>query len=457
MKVKLPVLVKKVLETLEKAGFEAYIVGGAVRDILTKTEVKDWDFTTRAKPEEIQKLFKEVFYDNAFGTVGVAEKHLREQFKVKGKGESVYEITTFRSESGYSDRRRPDKVSWGKSLTEDLKRRDFTINAMALKIKGENEAEIIDPYEGQKDLKDKLIRAVGKADKRFQEDALRMMRAIRIGSQLGFMIEAETLKAISKNADLIKEIAMERVRDELLKTIASGYPKDGILMLFTSGLLEHIMPELIETRGIEQAGHHTKDVWRHSLDALEACPSPSPIIRLATLLHDVGKPKVKMDRGKGKEITFYNHEVVGARMTKEIARRLKMSKKEIDMLWLLVRWHMFAYDPKMTDKAIRRFVKRVGRENINKMMMLRIGDRIGGGSKATSWRLRELQERIGKVLYTPLQIKDLKVNGNDVIKILKIKGGPKVGKVLEKLFDEVMEEAKKNKREYLLKRIKDLA
>jgi putative nucleotidyltransferase with HDIG domain len=210
-------------------------------------------------------------------------------------------------------------------------------------------------------------------------------------------------------------------------------------------------------RGIEQAGHHTKDVWEHSLDALAACPSPDPIIRLATLLHDIGKPRVKMNRGKGKEITFYNHEVVGARMAKTIARRLRLSKKEIDLLWLLVRWHMFAYDPKMTDKAIRRFIKRVGLENINKMMMLRIGDRVGGGSKATSWRLRELQQRIGEVLYTPMQIKDLKVNGNDVIKILKIKGGPKVGEVLEKLFDEVMEDSKKNKREYLLKRIKELS
>jgi putative nucleotidyltransferase with HDIG domain len=446
MKVKLPVLVKKVLGTSEKAGFKAYIVGGAVRDILTKTEVKDWDFTTDAKPEEIQKLFKDSFYDNTFGTVGVAEKHLG------GKGEGVVEITTFRSEGAYSDRRRPDKVTWGKSLSEDLKRRDLTINAMAL----DKKMEVVDPFKGQKDLKDKIIRAVGEADKRFQEDALRMMRTIRIAAQLGFTIEEKTFKGINKNADLIKEIAAERVRDELLKTIASAYPKDGVLLLFTSGLLEHIMPELIETREIQQAGHHTKDVWHHSLDALEGCPSPNPIIRLATLLHDIGKPKVKMNRGKGKEITFYNHEVVGARMVKAIARRLKMSKKEIDLLWLLVRWHMFAYDPKMTDKAIRRFIRRVGRENINNMMMLRIGDRIGGGSKATSWRLRELQQRIGEVLYTPMQIKDLKVNGSDVMKELKIKGGPKVGKVLEKLFDEVMEDAKKNKREYLLKRIKEI-
>ena len=460
MKIKLPAEALKVLVELETAGFETYIVGGAVRDMLTKTEVKDWDFTTKAKPKEMLKLFKEAFYDNKFGTVGIAEKHLG------GKGEEVLEITTFRTEEGYSDRRRPDKVSWGKSLKEDLKRRDFTINAMALKVKLKGvkpkskqrwfEAELIDPFKGQKDLEKKLVRAVGEASKRFEEDALRMMRAIRIAAQLGFTIEVKTLKAINKNADLIKQIAKERTRDELLKIIGSDYPKDGILLLYTSGLLKHILPELIETRGVQQAGHHTKDVWNHSLDALAGCPAPDPIVRLATLLHDVGKPRVKMNRGKGKEITFYNHEVVGARMVKTVARRLKMSKRDIDLLWLLVRWHMFAYDPKMTDKAIRRFIRRVGLENINKMMMLRIGDRVGGGSKATSWRLRELQQRIGEVLYTPMQIKDLKINGHDVMKILGIKGGPKVGKVLEKLFDEVMEDSEKNKREYLLKRIKEI-
>ena len=454
MKVKLPTTVKKVIKALDKAGFEVYVVGGAVRDELTGKKVYDWDFTTSAKPKQIVKLFKEAFYDNAFGTVGVAEKHLG------GKGDGVLEITTFRTESSYSDRRRPDKVEWGKTLKEDLTRRDFTINAMAMKFKSLQgsslKVEIIDPFKGQKDLEKRLVRAVGDPDTRFKEDALRMMRAIRIAAELGFTIEAKTLKAISKNAKLLKEIAFERVRDELLKIIASTYPKDGIKLLFTSGLLEFIMPELIETRGVEQAGHHTKDVWNHSLDALQACPSPDPIIRLATLLHDVGKPRSKMNRGKGKEITFYNHEVIGARMVKEIARRLKMSKKDLDMLWLLVRWHMFAYEPKMTDKAIRRFIKRVGLENINKMMMLRIGDRIGGGSKATSWRLRELQQRIGEVLYTPMQIKDLKVSGNDVMKIKKIKGGPQVGKILEKLFDEVMDDSKKNERKYLLERIKKI-
>jgi tRNA nucleotidyltransferase (CCA-adding enzyme) len=421
-----------------------------VRDLLSKKAVKDWDFTTKAKPEEITKLFKDSFYDNVFGTVGVAEKHLG------GKGDGVIEITTFRTESSYSDNRRPDKVEWGKTLKEDLTRRDFTINAMAIEIKKDSEVKIVDPFKGQEDLENKLIRAVGKPDQRFKEDALRMMRAIRIASQLGFSIETKTLEAIVSNAELINKIAMERVRDEFLKIITAEYSKDGVTLLFTSGLLNHILPELIQTRGVDQAGHHTKDVWNHSMDAMANSPSKDPIIRMATLLHDVGKPRSKMDRGVGKEITFYNHEVIGARMVKEIARRLKMSKREIDLLWLLVRWHMFAYEPKMTDKAIRRFIKRVGIENIEKMIELRIGDRIGGGSKATSWRLEELQQRVKEVLVTPMQIKDLKVSGHDVMKLKKVKGGPVVGKILNTLFDEVMEDSSKNEREYLLKRIKEI-
>ncbi|OIP03587.1 hypothetical protein AUK18_01730 [Candidatus Beckwithbacteria bacterium CG2_30_44_31] len=438
MKFKLSPQVMKVLQTLESGGFEAYVVGGAVRDLLTKTEVKDWDFTTDATPEEIQKLFPDSYYDNKFGTVGVKLE------------EKILEITTFRSESGYSDRRRPDKVVWGKSLKEDLKRRDFTINAMSF----DKNLKLIDPFEGKKDLTNKLIRAVGDADKRFQEDALRMMRAIRIASQLGFSIETKTLTAINKNSTLINQIAGERVRDELLKILASPFPKDGVLMLFASGLLQYILPELIETRGVKQAGHHTKDVWLHSLDSLAACPAPDPIVRLATLLHDMAKPRVNKSMGVGKEITFYNHEVVGGRMTKLISQRLKLSKKDSDLLWLLVRWHMFAYEPHMTDKAIRRFIKRIGRENIGNMMMLRVGDRVGGGSRETSWRLRELQTRIGQVLLKPFTINDLKIDGNDVMEILQLKPGPKVGQILKKLFDEVLDDAAKNEREYLLRRIK---
>jgi len=440
MKFKLPSPVIKVLQTLERDKFEAFVVGGAVRDLLTHVPVTDWDFTTNATPEQIQKLFPDSFYDNRFGTVGV-------KFD-----EQVLEITTYRSESGYSDRRRPDRVKWGKTIAEDLTRRDFTVNAMALTDK----LEIIDPFHGQKDLKQKIIRAVGQADKRFNEDALRMLRAIRIASQLGFLIEPKTLEAIVKNSALIKQISAERVRDELLKIIASPFPKEGLQLMFNAGLLAHILPELIATRGIDQAGHHTKDVWNHSLDSLAASPSAETIVRLATLLHDIGKPVVKSSR-EGKKITFYNHEVVGARMAKTIARRLKLSKKQTDLLWLLVRWHMFQYEPKMTDKAIRRFITRVGRENINKMIQLRVGDRVGGGSQASSWRLREFQERIKQVLYKPFDINDLKVDGTDAMNILNIKPGPKVGKILKKIFNEVLADAKKNDREYLLKKINDFA
>jgi tRNA nucleotidyltransferase (CCA-adding enzyme) len=470
---KIPILVQKTLKTLKQAGFQAYVVGGAVRDLLINAATYDWDFTTDAKPEQIQKLFPESFYDNKYGTVGITVQELINQFKLekpnlKKQGltkNDVFEITTFRSDIGYSDKRHPDKVIWGKSLDQDLKRRDFTINAMALDIKfkdNKNDKKdqkqininIIDPFGGQKDLKQKLIRAVGDPNQRFAEDGLRMIRAIRIAAQLGFSIGEKTLKAMNKNSKLIIGISKERIRDELFKILKSDYPKDGILLLFTSGLLQYIMPELIPMRGVEQAGHHTKDVWNHSLDSLQSCPSTDPIVRLATLLHDIGKP-VAFRRKQGK-ITFYGHEVVSARIANNIAKRLKFSKKEKEKLHTLVRYHMFAYDPKMTDKAIRRFIKKVGRENINDMISLRIGDRKGGGSKATSWRLRELQQRIGELMYTPLQIEDLKANGHDVMKILNLKPGPKIGKILNQLFDEVMEDAAKNKREYLLKRIKQI-
>jgi len=480
MKLKIPLLVKKTLKALEKQGFEAYVVGGAIRDLLMNKPTYDWDFTTDAKPEEIRKIFPESFYDNKFGTVGITAEELVEQFhpeddgpldhkkynykKEEIKKTDVFEITTFRKEAEYRDRRRPVKVTWGKSLKEDLQRRDFTVNSMALQLitnlpagKAGHQSlitKIIDPFDGQKDIKKQLIRTVGKPDKRFSEDALRMMRAIRIASELSFSIEKNTLKAINKYSNLITRISRERIRDELFKILKSPYPAQGIKMLDNAGLLQYIMPELLPMKGVEQAGHHTKDVWNHSLDSLAECPSPDPIVRLATLLHDVGKPKTaKIRDGK---VTFYNHEVVSGYMSKKIANRLRFSKKDKEKLWILVRYHMFAYDPKMTDKAIRRFIRRVGRENINDMMLLRIGDRKGGGSKATSWRLREMQERIGKLMYTPMEIKDMKVNGRDVMKILGIKPGPKVGQVLEKLFEEVMEDDTKNNREYLLERIKKL-
>lgn len=473
MKLSLPIFVVKILETLQLAGYKSYIVGGAVRDTLNNLAVSDWDFTTNAQPKQIQTLFPESFYDNKFGTVGIAVKHLVKQFNLDKlstkptdlKPENVLEMTTFRSETCYTDRRRPDKVIWGKSINDDLKRRDFTINAMAILVKKfpstdfkdstvNLECEIIDPFAGQKDLSAKLIRSVGDPKKRFFEDALRMMRAIRIATQIGFSIETKTLSAITKYTNALKFISQERIRDELFKILASAHSKDGIKLLFSTGLLEYVLPELIRCQNVKQAGHHTKDVWNHSLDSLEACPANDPIIRLATLLHDVGKPIAF--RQTNNKITFYGHEVVGARIVKKISRRLHLSNKDSRLLWILVRYHMFAYNPEMTDAAIRRFIRRVGQKNIKAMIALRTGDRIGGGSKPSSWRLEELKKRIKQVLYTPMQISDLKINGHDIMKLLKIKPGPQIGKILNSLFKEVLENSEKNSKDYLLKKAKEI-
>lgn len=463
--VTIPVAVAFILKTLEEKGFEAYVVGGAVRDsLLGKEGVVDWDVTTSATPDEVLGIFAESFYDNNFGTVMVAPKHIAHQAELKSEYEDldVFDITTFRSEDGYTDKRRPDRVVWGKSLEEDVKRRDFTINAMALKMQSpgleaddkgwvEVECEVMDYHGGLEDLQSKLVRTVGDANRRFGEDALRMMRAIRIGSELSFGIEEQTLVAIGRNAQALAHISWERIRDELMKILASDFPADGIGLLYSSGLLDYILPELLESIDVEQGGHHIYDVWRHSLESLRTCPSKDPVVRLATLLHDVGKPRTMVRQGP-RGVTFYGHEVVGSRMVKKIADRLKLSNKQKEKLFILVRWHMFAYQPEMTDSAIRRFIRRVGVDNINDMMMLRIGDRQGGGSKATSWRLRELQRRIGENLYEPMGVKDLKIDGHVLMEKFGLKPGPLIGKVLNRLFEEVMDEWLENDTDKLIAR-----
>jgi len=475
--VNVPVPVLFVLNQLQEAGYEAYVVGGAVRDLLLgKEEIFDWDITTSATPEQIQPLLSESFYDNNFGTVMVAPKHVMAQMlgkkelneEEKFEDMDVLDITTFRSEEGYSDRRRPDKVEWGESLEEDVKRRDFTINAMALRATSYKlqvtssarfekvEVEIIDFNDGLKDLKAKLVRAVGDASKRFEEDALRMMRAIRIGAELSFGIEQECLEAISEKASLITKISNERVQVELVKILESDYPADGIMLLHTSGLLKYILPELEEGVDTPQGGRHKHTVFVHNIESLRECPSKDWLIRLATLLHDIGKPRT-MKRQGPRGVTFYGHEVVGAHMCNKIADRLRLSKKNKNKLFTLVRWHMFTYNPEMTDAAIRRFIRRVGVGNINDMMMLRVGDRKGGGSRATSWRLRELQQRIGENLYEPMSVKDLKIDGHDLMKLLNVGPSRILGQVLNQLFEMVMEDEIENEKEVLEKKAVELA
>jgi len=440
MKLILPKEAEEVIKTLKTAGFEIYAVGGSVRDLLLGKKSHNWDFTTNATPEEIIKLFPETFYENQFGTVGIP-------VEIDGVKE-IYEVTTYRTEQSYTDKRHPDIVKWGKSLEEDLARRDFTIGAIA--YDGE---KLIDPYGGAEDLKNKIIRAVRDPHERFEEDALRMMRAIRIATELGFTIEEKTFDAIVNNAHHIDEISEERVRDELIKILKSNHPADGILLLHNAKILSRILPELDQAYGVEQAKHHIYDVFRHSLEALRFCPSEDWLVRFAALIHDIGKPVVA--RGEGEARTFYNHEVVGANMAKIIASRLHFSKNDREKLYTLVRWHMFSADEFQTDAAIRRFIRRVGNEFLGDIFDVRIGDRLGSGcTKAESWRLKKYRQRtidVQKHIPSPA---DLKIDGHDVMQILGIKPGPKVGEILKNLFDKVMEGELKNEREILIEEIK---
>jgi tRNA nucleotidyltransferase (CCA-adding enzyme) len=442
MEISLPTSVQNILNKFNKAGYEIYIVGGAVRDVLMGRLVSDWDFTTNATPEKILKVIPEGFYDNTYGTVGLSNTDNLKPF----------EITTYRTEQGYSDTRHPDKITWGKNLEEDISRRDFTINALAL----DKNLKVIDYFKGQADIKDKLIRAVRDPNERFSEDALRMMRAVRIASELGFTIEDKTFEAIKKNAPLINKIAKERVRDELFKLLSSPNPYEGVMHLKNSGLMAEILPEMEKCFGVEQKSpgrHHIYDVGTHLLMSLKNCKSEDVITRFATLIHDIGKPQTYKKLTSG-VITFYNHEMVSTRIAENIADRLRFSKKEKDKFVTLVRWHQFTVDEHQTDAAIRRILRNVGLENMEDMLSLRVADRLGGGARETSWRLEEFKKRLIEVQKEPFTVRDLKIDGNDVMHELKLKPGPEVGKILEKLFEEVVEKKVENKKEELLKKLR---
>lgn len=442
LKLNPPKQVTEILTKFSKSGYEIYIVGGVVRDAILGKKLYDWDFTTSATPEEILKLFPDGFYDNKFGTVGI-----------KSEDERPYEITTFRTEQGYSDKRHPDKVSWGETLGEDLQRRDFTINALAL----DNKFEVIDLYGGLEDLENKLIRAVGNPNDRFAEDALRMMRAVRIAAQLGFVIEEKTLNAIKNNATSINQIASERIREELFKLLASDHPADGYMLLRNSGLGEQILPEMEKAFGVEQKSpgrHHIYDVGKHSVESLRFCVSLDPITKLATLIHDVGKVRTQKIYPDGR-ITFYNHEMESAKIAKNIADRLRFSNEQKDKFLRLVRWHQFTVNENQTDSAIRRILRNVGVANMPDMLALRVGDRLGGGARATSWRLEEFKKRLIEVQKQPFSIQDLKINGRDIMEFKQIPPGPKIGKYLESLFKEVGK-GLPNEKEILLERLKEL-
>jgi tRNA nucleotidyltransferase (CCA-adding enzyme) len=446
-RIDIPKQVSEICAQLAAAGFEAYLVGGCVRDILIGAEPKDWDIATNARPEQVQKLFTDHVYENTFGTVGV--KTDSEDPRVK-----VVEITTYRIEGKYSDKRRPDEITFADKLEDDLSRRDFTVNAMAMGLQG----EIVDPFGGQKDLKAKLIRTVGSPEERFNEDALRLMRAVRFAIQLDFEIDPPTEKAIQKLARHLREIAQERIREELSKMIMTPRAAKGILLLEKLGLLEFVLPELREGLGVSQNKHHVYTVFEHNLKALDyaARQDYSLEVRMASLLHDVGKPRAK--KGDGLDSTFYQHEYIGAKMVVKMLDRLRYPREFVDKVAHLVRRHMFFYDVgTVTPAGVRRFIVRVGPENIDDLIRVREADRIGSGVEtAVPYRLRHFLFMIEKVKRDPLTPKMLAINGDDLMAQLGLPQSMRVGWILHSLLEEVLEDPAKNTREYLSERAEKL-
>lgn len=446
---KLPKEIEDIISNLKEAGFKAYIVGGCVRDILLNEDPKDWDITTDAKPEEIQKIFPDSLYENKFGTVAVKSRSEEKDVETK-----VVEITTFRLEEGYRDKRHPDKVKFAETIEEDLARRDFTINAIALDLN----ADLVDPHGGWDDLKKRIIRTVGDPEKRFNEDALRLMRAVRFSVQLGFGIEKKTLEALKSFSGNIKDIAKERIRDEFVKIIMTPRASEGLILLEETSLLENIIPELKEGIGCAQNKHHVYTVFEHNVKALEYAVKKnySLEIRLASLFHDIGKPRSK--RGKGQDATFHGHEVVGARMAARILDRLCFSKEISEKVVHLIRFHMFYYNVgDVSESGVRRFLRRVGPENVDDLMMVREADRIGSRvPKAFPYKLRHLKFMIDKVKQDPVHPKMLRIKGDDVMSILNIEPGPRVGWILNVLLEEVLDDPVKNDMNYLEKKVAEL-
>ncbi len=433
-------------DALEAAGHEAYLVGGCVRDMLLGKKPKDWDFATDATPEEIQALFPETFYENTYGTVGVVTESEDPTLK-------VVEVTPYRKEGEYSDARRPDTVEFGVSLSEDLKRRDFTVNAIAYRPKT---GEFADEHGGQEDLQKKLIRAVGEPATRFKEDALRMMRAVRLSAQLGFAIEQETAEAIFAHAVQLGKISKERIRDELTRILETEMPMQALFVAQKLGILTYIAPDLERGIGVEQNQAHSFDVFEHNLRAMQhGADTDWPfVIRLAALFHDIAKPETRRWSDEKKDWTFYGHDVVGARVAKKALTNLKFPKEIVEKAATLVRWHMFFSDPdQVTLSAVRRVIANVGRENIQDLLNLRICDRIGTGRpKEQPFRLRKYMSMVDQALRDPVSVGMLAINGNDLMKEVGEKPGPRIGWLLHALLEEVLEDPAKNTREYMLEK-----
>ena len=469
-KLKLPPLLIEFGKVFTAAGFKAYLVGGAVRDMFMKVPAHDWDIATNATPQDVIGLFKFVV------PTGIEHGTVTVHFK----GNEI-EVTTFRTESGYSDGRHPDSINYAATIEEDLARRDFTMNAIAASLE---DGSVVDPYGGQEDIKNQLIRTVGLPHERFMEDGLRPVRALRFASKLGFSIEKDTYSEIFKKEiqEKVASISIERFRDEFEKIMASTKPSVGMKLLEETGLLSIFIPEFGVCRGCVQSDYrafHKFDVMDHLLYACDGAPAAKLNVRLAALFHDIGKPAAKKiiretvldgdkNDGSTKEIetiTFYNHEAAGEKITRQLMIRLKFSNDMTDSVCHLVKEHMFHYENSWTDAAVRRFIMRVGPECLEDLYDLRLADMYGMYNEPVDVRysasvalLLELKERVEKELEkkTALSLKSLAVNGRDLINI-GIPAGKELGRILNELLDCVVEDPAMNDREKLLETAKKIS
>jgi tRNA nucleotidyltransferase (CCA-adding enzyme) len=450
MKFPIPPEVSRVTASLREAGHEAYLVGGCVRDLLLSRAPKDWDVTTNAKPEQIQAVFPESFYENDFGTVGV--KTGSEDPKL-----AIIEVTPYRTETGYSDKRRPDAVAFGDNLEEDLARRDFTINAIAL---DDSKGHFIDPFKGQEDVESRVLRTVGVAADRFEEDALRLMRAVRLVAELEFALDADTAAAIQEKGPNLKHISRERVRDEFVRILNSSQPMMALVLCQQLGILANIAPDLTRGIGIEQNQAHSYDVFGHLMRSLQHAADKDWDfdIRLAAVFHDVSKPETRRWSDEKNDWTFHGHEVVGSRVTKKALEDLKFSRETIEKVSKLVRWHMFFSDPdQITLSAVRRMIRNVGEEHIWDLLNLRICDRIGTGRpKEQPFRFRRYKAMVEEALRDPISVAMLKTNGSRIMEKFHVQPGPKIGFALHALLEEVLEDPKRNTEDYLDARTEEL-